>query len=274
MEAVLVLDRRHALPLLRAGDDDRRPAGCRDGLRIGLVDRLEVVAVDLDRVPAERLGARRVRVEIPAHHRLAALAEPVDVDDRGEVVEAVVRCVLERLPHRALRHLAVAAQHPHPGRQLLELLRGERHADADREPLPERAGRDVDPGDERRRMALEHARVLAVVEEVLVGDDAGCAVDRVQERRRVALREDEPVVRGALRVGEVEAQVAVHEDGHQIRRGHGRRRVPRLRSRAHPHGVDPELLTQLAAAIGVCHARHSRFVDSPSAQEVTLGRGA
>ena len=114
----------------------------------------------------------------------------------------------------------------------------------------------------------------AVVEDVLVGDDARCAVDGVQERRGVALREDEPVVRGALRVGEVEAQVAVHEDGHQIRRGHGRRRVPRLRRRAHPHGVDPELLTQLAAAIGVCHARHSRFVDSPSAQEVTLGRGA
>ena len=39
-------------------------------------------------------------------------------------------------------------------------------------------------------------------------------------------------------------------------------------------GVDPKLLTQLAAAIGVCHRGHSRFVDSPSAQEVTLGRGA
>ena len=59
------------------------------GLAVGGVDCLDVVAVDLDRVPAERLEPARVRGEVPAVHRLAALAEPVDVDDRGEVVELV-----------------------------------------------------------------------------------------------------------------------------------------------------------------------------------------
>src|SRR6185312_9143359 len=76
--AVLVLDLRVALALDRARDDRRRPAGRRLGLTVRGVDCLDVVAVDLDRVPAERLEPPRVRVEIPAVHRLAALSEAVD----------------------------------------------------------------------------------------------------------------------------------------------------------------------------------------------------
>ena len=82
-------------------------------------------------------------------HGLAALAEPVNVHDRGEVVELVERGVLGRLPHRALGHLAVAADHPHAEREPVEALAGDRHADADRQPLTERAGRDVDPRQHR-----------------------------------------------------------------------------------------------------------------------------
>jgi hypothetical protein len=52
VEAVLVLDRRDALALDRARDDRRRPAGRGLGLDVGAVDRLDVVAVDLDRMPA------------------------------------------------------------------------------------------------------------------------------------------------------------------------------------------------------------------------------
>ena len=104
------------------------------------VDRLHVVAVDLDRMPAEGLGPLRVRVEIPAVHRLAALAEPVHVDDRDQVVELLVPGVLERLPHRALGHLAVAAQHPDPVREPVEPLARERDPDAVRQ-APGRASR-------------------------------------------------------------------------------------------------------------------------------------
>jgi hypothetical protein len=53
-------------------------------------------------------------------HRLAALAEPVDVDDRDQVVELVVRGVLERLPLGALGNLAVAAERPDAERQPVE----------------------------------------------------------------------------------------------------------------------------------------------------------
>ena len=84
----LVLDRLDALALDRVRDDHRRLAGRVPRLGVGAVDRLEVVPVDLDRVPAERLGPLRVRVEVPAVHGLAALPEPVHVDDRGQVARA------------------------------------------------------------------------------------------------------------------------------------------------------------------------------------------
>src|SRR5438034_950819 len=109
--AVLVLDLLHALALDRARDDRGRPADA-DRLVVRTVDRLDVVSVDLDRVPAEGPRAIRVRVEIPAVHRLAALPEPVDVDDRDQVVELVERAVLERLPLRSFGDLAVPAEHP------------------------------------------------------------------------------------------------------------------------------------------------------------------
>src|SRR6266545_7982717 len=58
-------------------------------LIVRAIDRLDVVPVDLDRLPPERMRTVAVDVEIPTDHRLAPLAEPVDVDDRGQVVELV-----------------------------------------------------------------------------------------------------------------------------------------------------------------------------------------
>ena len=86
------------LPLIVLATITTGLAGDVGRLGVGAVDRLDVMAVDLDRVAAEGARAVGVRVEIPAVHRLAALAEPVDVDDRDEVVEFEVRRVLERLP--------------------------------------------------------------------------------------------------------------------------------------------------------------------------------
>ena len=162
MEAVLVLDLGIALALDRLRDDDDGLAGDVRRLGVRAVDRLDVVAVDLDRVAAEGARAVGVRVEIPAVHRLAALAEPVDVDDRDEVVELEMRRVLERLPLRALGDLAVAAKRPDAERQPVELLAGERHPHRVRKSLAERAGGDVDPRDARRRMPLEDRVELPV----------------------------------------------------------------------------------------------------------------
>ena len=225
MPAVLVLDGRYALALQRRGEDSRRPAGQRRGVRVRLVDRLDVVAVDLDRVPPERTRALGEDARVPPDHRLSALPEPVHVDDRREVVEAVVRGVLERLPHRALGQLRVAAQHPDPVREPVEVPAGDRHADADRQPLAERPGGNVDPGEDRRRVALERAAERPVAVEVLLGDHARSAEDPVEERRCVALREDETVVRRGLRIRPVVAEVAVHEHGHEVGGRHAGGRV-------------------------------------------------
>ena len=269
--AVLVLDRLDTLALDRARDDHRRPALRLLGLRVRALDLLDVVTVDLDRVPAEGPRALDVHLGVPADHRLAALAEPVDVDDRGQVVELVVRRVLEGLPHRALRHLTVAAQHPDAGGQAVELLCSEAHAHADWQTLSERAGRHIHPGDERRWMSFEDAAELAVREQLLVVDHAGRAKDRVEERRGVPLREDQAVVGRVLRVVEVVAEMARDEHSHQVGCGHPRGRVPRLRCGRGADRVDAELLAEFAELSGV-HRVHSRSRAQGSAPREGLCR--
>ena len=246
--AGLVLDRLDALALLRAGDDHRRLAGRLARLGVGRVDRGVVVAVDRDRVPAERLGPLDVDVEVPADHRLARLPEAVDVDDRRQVVEAVEGGVLERLPHRALGHLRVTAQAPHAVGQPVELLARGRHADRDRQALAERARGHVDPRDDRDRVALELRAELAEREQLLVRDRPGRLEHRVVQRRRVALGEDQVVVVGVVRVRVVELQVLLHQDRHQVGRRHRGRRVAGVGGRGGADRVDPQLLAQLAHA--------------------------
>ena len=85
--------------------------------------RVDVVAVDLDGVPAERAasGGRRRPVSQPCRvgprwpSRFTSTIS-------GQVVEPVAGRVLERLPHRPLGQLAVPAQHPDAVRQLVEAL--------------------------------------------------------------------------------------------------------------------------------------------------------
>ena len=216
------------LPLIVLRHDHGRHACRLESLGVRGVDRLHVVTVDLDRLPAESLGSLRVRVEIPAVHRLAALAEPVHVDDRDQVVELLVPGVLERLPHRALGHLAVAAEHPDPVREPVEPLARERDADAVRQPLAQRAGRHVHPRQDRSRVPLEPASELAEREQLLVRDRARGLVHRVQERRRVPLGEDEMVVPRVVGFIEVVPEVLRQQDGHEVGRGHRRGRMARL----------------------------------------------
>ena len=243
-----ILDRLDALALLRAGDDHRRLAGRLARLGVGGVDRGVVVAVDRDRVPAERLGPLDVAVEVPADHRLARLPEAVDVDDRGQVVEAGEGGVLERLPHRALGHLGVTAQAPHAVGQAVELLARERNADRDRQALAERAGGHVDPRQHRDRVALELRPELAERQQVLVRDRSGGLEHRVVERRRVALGEDQVVVIGVLGVLVVEVEVLLHQHRHQVGRRHRGRRVAGVGGGGGANRVDAELLAELAHA--------------------------
>ena len=235
-----VLDRLDALALLRAGDDRGRAALGGLGFGVGGLDRVDVVAVDRDRVPPEGGQALDVAVGVPAQHRLARLPEPVDVDDRDQVVEALPAGVLDRLPHRALGHLGVAAQAPDAERQAVEPGAGERYAGRDRQPLAERAGGDVGGRDARGGVALEPRAELAEGQQLLVVDPAGRLEHRVVQRRGVALGEDQVVVG---------PQVTVDEDGDQVGRRHRGGGVAGAGGGAGADGVHAQLLPQLAAEV-------------------------
>src|SRR3954447_7111192 len=104
-------------------------------------------------------------------------------------------------------------------------------------------------------MALEPGVELAEREQLVVVDDPRRLEDRVVERRRVTLGEDQVVVGRVVEVVRVEPQIAaVEQHGHQVGGRHGRRRVTRARGRAGADGVHPQLLAELAEAIRVAHA--------------------
>ena len=241
------------MPLLGAGDDDRGATGRAGGLRQRLVDLGNVMAVDLDRLPAEATRPVGVGVQVPAVHRLAGLAEPIDVDDGRQVVQLPEAGGLERLPHRALGHLRVAAQAPDVVGQPVEVLSGVRDADRDRQALAQRAGGHVHPGQDWRRMPLDPAPQLAEGEHLLVTDGAGRLEHRVQQRRGVALREDQVVIARVRRLAEVVVQVAAHQDRHQVSGGHRRGRMTGGCRGAGADRVDPQLLAELAPLLLLVH---------------------
>jgi hypothetical protein len=154
MPAFAVLDLGEPAALAGPGEDHGGLARAIHGGQ-RLVDLAEIMPVDGYGTTAERLNPFGISVQVPAQLGRAALAEAVHVDDRGQVVQPVVGRLVERLPYRSLGHLAVAAQHPHPVRQLIEIPAGEGHADPVRQPLAERAGGDVDPRQHRGRVALQ-----------------------------------------------------------------------------------------------------------------------
>jgi len=181
VEAVAVLHRGDAAPLARACHDRHGAAVAVRRRAIGPVDLAQVVAVDLDRVPPERPQPLGVGAGVPPEHRLAALAEPVDVDDRDQVVEPGVARAREPLPHRALGELAVAGEDPHASGQPVE-PQAQREADADRQAEPERARCHVDPRQPRGGVTLEPAAEAPVRRELHLADGAGGTVHRVQQR--------------------------------------------------------------------------------------------
>ena len=109
-------------------------------------------------------------------------------------------------------------------------------------------------GSDRRRVALEPAAELAEGEQLLVRDRARRLVERVEQRRGVALREDQVVVRRVVGLVEVVAQVLREQHRHQVGRRHRRGRVARLRCGGGADRVDAQLLAQLAPALRPVHA--------------------
>ncbi len=222
--AVLALDRGHALAFERPGQNHGRVVlgGLRGGKRVQ--QRLDVVAVHDERVPAERVPARGDLVHPMVELRVLALTEPVHVDYAAEVVELVKERHVSRFPHRAFGHLAVAEEHV--GAVVgLDAPRVERRADRGADALAERARRHVDKRQSRRRVPLEVGVEPAQLEQLGAGKEAGVRPGRIQNRRRVPLRQHEAVVVGILRILRIEAHLAEKERRDNLGRGHAGRRV-------------------------------------------------
>ena len=229
--AVLVLDERDALALLRRRDDGQGLPrhGCRERRQNGL----GVVPVDRQRLPAEGGEAGAVRLGIVAVHRALALAETVDVDDGDQVVELLVRRQRRRLPHRAFGGLAVAEQHVDSRRVALALER-QRRADAHRESLAERSGGRDRAGEPGRGMALEIAVDAAQSQQALHRNRSRLRPRGIEQRGRVSLREHEAVVVGMRRIVRMVAHDPEEERGDEVRGRQARGGVarPRFRGRA------------------------------------------
>ena len=258
--AVLVLDLGEALALDRLGQDHRRPAARGvPGERHRLVDGGEVVPVDRQHPRAERLHPPRVLRQVPADVGLAALAEPVDVGDRDQVRQPVVGGLVERLPDRALGQLAVPAQHPDPVREPVQVPARQRDPDAVGQPLAERAGGDVDPRQDRRGVALQPLAEAPVAgHQLVLRHDPGRLEHRVQQRRGVALGEDQVVVDRQPRLIPVVAQVPGHQHRQQVRGRHARRRMPGPGAGRGPNRVDPQLRGQTRNRVEADHGGRMR----------------
>ncbi len=136
-------------------------------------------------------------------------------------------------------HVVVA----HVGAEALtQVALDDRDAHTVGEALPERPGRDLDAGrvavlGVTRCARAELAELLDVLEIEAV---PGQVQQRVQEHRRVAVGEHEPVAVGPVGVGGVELEDARVQDVGEGREGHRRARVTRvgLLDRVHRQPAD------------------------------------
>ena len=101
-------------------------------------------------------------------------------------------------------------------------------------------------------MAFEVAAELAQLEQFLDREQAGLRPGRVQQRRRVALGQDEPVVVVIVRVLGVVAHVPEKEGGHHVRRRTARGRMPAARRRRGRNGMNPQLVGDSLQKFDVC----------------------
>ena len=110
-----------------------------------LDNAIHVVAIDLEHGEAEAAPFVAKRLQV-LDFAGACRLDLVVVDHGGEVGQLVLAGAHRRLPDGALIDLAVAHDDEDAAVALLRARR-ERHADADRKPVAERAGRGLDSRD-------------------------------------------------------------------------------------------------------------------------------
>ena len=271
----------HALALDRLGHDRRRLAGRRHRFVHRVQDGGVVVAVDLDRVPAERPELLGERGEIHDLADPAGLLDLIVVDDHAEVVERELRRAHRRLPDLAGLRLAVADHAPHPALRAVQFS-CDRHTDRDREPLAERAGRGLDPGHAQPvDVALQSRLELAERLQPVVREEPGSRERDVERRRAVALRQHEAVAIGPGRLGRAVSQDPAEVEADQrVDRGKGAAGVTRAGLGDRLDDVDAQLAGQLPELVGIerlrrfDHLRHERNLPGPGGRKPILAARA
>ena len=214
MPSFLVLQERDAGAFHRLGQDGQRlRAQAHRGKHFG--DLLQIMAIDLLGAPAEGLKAPFVGAKVTRERRGLALAEPVDIHNRDEVVQVVDACQRGRLPDRAFRAFAIAEQHIGPVVQVVQ-LRAQRHAHPDRQPLAQRPGRHIHEWQARCRMAFEVAAELTQLEQLLHRKQPRLRPGRIQQGRGMAFGKNEPVVVVEVRVLGIVAHVSEEQGRYHI----------------------------------------------------------
>ena len=237
--AVLALDERHALSFDCPRKDHRGLTLGAARLGVRVEDRVHVVAVDHDRVPAERAPAARVLLHIVLPHGRPALAERVDIGDPAQIVEPRRRAGVRRFPHRALGRLAVAEHHV--GAVIgFDPARVERRADGRADTLAERSGRHVDERQARRRMSLEIRIDPPQLQQLGPVECARFSPRRIQHRRGVAFRQNESIAVGVVRIFRQESHLGEEKRGDEVRRRAARRRMSAARFGSRFDGIDPQ----------------------------------
>jgi hypothetical protein len=192
------------------------------------------------------------------------LHEPVEldlvvVDDRDEAGDAVLARGHGRLPHLPRLHLAVAEETEDAVRIAVEPA-GERHAERDREALPERARRGLDPGQrDAIRVPLEAAPELAERLQLGLGQLARLRQRGVQRRDAVALRHDEAITAGPRRVAGAPPERVEDEGGDDLGRGQRAAGMPRAGGGDHADHVLAQLPRDRLQALDhalLGHPRH------------------
>ncbi len=254
---------RAAVADVRASDDQRRPLGV--VLRLGdrPLDCIEVVDVgDVEHLPAVRFEPLG-RVVGERELGLAVDGDVIVVVEPDQLPELEVSGERRRLVRDPLHEIAVATDEE---RVVVddflsglverggEVGFGDGHADGVARSLAERAGGRLDSG----RVAMlgvpgRLASPLAKLLEILEGEVVPGQVEaRVQQHRRVAAGENEPIAVGPRGIGRVEA--------HRAREQH----VAERRQRHRRAGV---------SGVGLLHGVHGQRADGIDAEEVEGGRG-
>src|SRR3990172_2218175 len=265
VEVRVVLHDPHALPLDRLRHDDvgLSPAPAR------LLQRadqgVEVVPIHVPGAPAEGRPLIDERFEVHDVHRVEVVAHPasrpvrpvavvgvaevigeavvldvVAVDDRDEVVGAVVAGGHRRLPGLAFFAVAVAEHAVHAVVAPVQPP-GQRLADSEGETHPQRPGGHLDAGRVLHHgVPLQAAAQLAERQQFVRGEVAGFGHGAVDEWCGVTLADDEPVAVRPLGVAGIVPHQAEVEGGQDL---NGRERaggVAGLRLQRHADDVTPD----------------------------------